>query len=315
MTNHFFAGPDYSVIHPGIFPHNADAAEMATLSEWLVFDHKSGWGTDEFEDTLPDNYEFPERWASIDDRYDARAIIEDQKKLLGWAEEKRIEVLKIGYRLGDVEIKKANSGGIIFDITVSNGTDGHSVPTGFDAERLVWLEVTVKDEEDNVVFQSGDLDPNGDLRDSHSAYVHNGELPLDKYLFSLQSKFLTRNVRGGEREQVLAVNYSNDPIPFVRPFTRSLMLTGQPAGARKHRKTLPPLTGRPARYKVNRGQLTGGKKYFLTYRLKSAAVPVNLVHTVAAVGFDYGMSEKEVAQNLVEGHQTIWQKQQVIELK
>ena len=31
LTNHFFAGPDYSVIHPGIFPHNAEAAAMAAL--------------------------------------------------------------------------------------------------------------------------------------------------------------------------------------------------------------------------------------------------------------------------------------------
>ncbi len=315
LTNHFFAGPDYSVIHPGVFPHNADAAAMATLGEWLAFDHKAGWGTDKFEDSVPDDYEFPDRWTSIDDRYDAWDIITDQEKLLSWAEEKRLEVLQIGYRLGDVKIKKASNRGITFDIPVSNGTDGHSVPTGFDAERLVWLEVTLKDEQDNVVFQSGDLDPNGDLRDLHSVYVHNGDLPLDSQLFSLQSKFLTRNVRGGEREQVLAVNYSGDPIPFVRPFTRSLMLTGQPGGARKHRKTLPPLTVRPARYKIGANNLTGGKKYFLTYRLKSAAVPVNLVHSVAAVGFDYGMSAKEVAQNLVDGHQTVWEKQQVIELK
>ena len=31
LTNHFFGGPDYSIIHPGIFPHNADAQELATL--------------------------------------------------------------------------------------------------------------------------------------------------------------------------------------------------------------------------------------------------------------------------------------------
>ena len=48
-TNHMFAGPDYSIVHPGIFPHNTEAQELATLREWLAFDHEVGWGTDEFE--------------------------------------------------------------------------------------------------------------------------------------------------------------------------------------------------------------------------------------------------------------------------
>lgn len=52
-TSHYFAGPDHSVIHPGIFPHNPDAIRekdedprfsgLATVREWLLFDHKSGW--------------------------------------------------------------------------------------------------------------------------------------------------------------------------------------------------------------------------------------------------------------------------------
>ena len=84
------------------------------------------------------------------------------------------------------------------------------------------------------------------MRDLHSAFVHHHakkagddlakmkwkeelgldyqkedrQWRLDKYLFSLQSKFLTRNHRGGEREQVLAVNFSIDPLPYIRPDTR-----------------------------------------------------------------------------------------------
>lgn len=312
VTNHYFAGPDYSVIHPGIFPHNAEAAAMASLEEWLQFDHEAGWGTDEFEDNVADDYEFPKRWRSIDDRYDAREIINAQFELLKWAEGQRDEVLKNGYKLGSIETLSASSKGIKFRVEVRNGTDGHNVPTGFDAERLVWLEITVEDSNGNVVFQSGDLDPNGDLRDSHSLYVHNNELPLDKQLFSLQSRFVTRNVRGGEREQVLAVNYSNDPLPFVRPFTRSVMLTGQPAGARKHRQTIPPLTSRWANYKIPAKSLSGNGSYEVLVRLKSAAVPVNLIDAIKAVGFDYGMSARQVADKVVEGHSVIWEKQVTI---
>ena len=34
-------------------------------------------------------------------------------------------------------------------------------------------------------------------------------------------------------------------------------------------------------------------------------VPVNLVHSISSVGFDYGMSAREVADAVVEGHQVI----------
>ena len=61
-TDHMFIGPDYSIIHPGIFPHNDDAAEFATISDWIQFDWKKGWGTDEFEDNIDDDYKFPDRW-------------------------------------------------------------------------------------------------------------------------------------------------------------------------------------------------------------------------------------------------------------
>ena len=72
ITSHLFSGPDYSLIHPGIFPHSQEAQEFKTLREWLQFKHKEGWGTDAFEDSVPDSYKFPEPWVSIDDRYDAR---------------------------------------------------------------------------------------------------------------------------------------------------------------------------------------------------------------------------------------------------
>ena len=138
-----------------------------------------------------------------------------------------------------------------------NATDGHGVPTGFDAERLMFLEVTVTDEQGRVVYISGDRDRNGDVRDGHSLYVHNGELPLDRDLFSLQSKFIVRTVRGGEREQVLAVNTSDAVLPFIRPERRPTTLYGRPRDARKHKRNIEPLGKRTARYAVDGGRLTG----------------------------------------------------------
>lgn len=315
LTNHFFAGPDYSIVHPGIFPHNADAAQMATLSEWLQFDDKAGWGTDDFEDAVADDYEFPERWGSIDDRYDAREIIDGQYELLDWAREKRLEVLRNGYVLSDIVTQAIDRSGIKFKVSVRNGIDAHNVPTGFIGERLVWLHVVVKDPDGNVIFESGDLDPNGDVRDLHSLYVHNGELPLDNQLFSLQSKFITRNIRGGEREQVLSVNYSIDPLPFIRPSVRSTILTGQPAGARIHRLGIPPASTRWARYRVGKKHITSAGAYTVTVRLKAGMVPVNLINEIKDVGFDYGMTTKEVAERVVAGHEVLSEKWATFEVK
>ena len=305
-TNHFFAGPDYSIIHPGIFPHNVEASAMASIQEWLTFDVDAGWGTDEFEDNVSDDFDFPDRWRFPDDRYDARDIIADNQDLLDYATDQRRAILTAGYLIGETRVEKSGPDGLKFGIEVRNGTDGHNVPTGFDAERLVFLEVTVRDANGHVVFKSGDRDPNGDLRDLHSLYVHNGELPRDKYLFSLQSKFLTRMVRGGEREQVLALNYSPDPLPFLRPSTRSTVLLGRPVGARKHRVTLPPLAGRWADYKVSASELEGSTgPYTADVKLVTQMLPVNLIPEIQGVGFDYFMSPRDIAEGIVDGTMVI----------
>jgi hypothetical protein len=309
-TDHMFIGPDYSVIHPGIFPHNVAASELATIREWLTFDVEAGWGTDEFEDSAPDDYEFPERWRAIDDRYDARDILNENLALLEEADQQRLKVLKAGYWLADVKLIDADERkGLVFDVEVQNATNGHGVPTGFDAERLVWVRVTVEDRDGQVIFRSGDLDPNGDVRDSHSLYVHNGELPRDEYLLSLQSKFITRMVRGGEREQVLAVNYSPDPLPFLRPSTSSTILTGRPLGARKHKQGIPPGGNRIGRYEVKASALTGNGPYRAEVELMAGMVPINLVHEIQHVGFDYYMSAREVADAVVDGHLVLWKRE------
>ncbi len=302
-TNHMFAGPDYSIVHPGIFPHNTEAQELASLREWLAFDYEAEWGTDAFEDGVTDDFEFPPRWAEPDDRYDAADIIRDNLELLDEIDAQRLQVLQAGYLLGEVVVDRADAGGISFKVEVRNGTNGHSVPTGFDAERVVWLEVTVTDGTGRVVLESGDLDPNGDVRDSHSVYVHNGAVPADEHLFSLQSRFLVRMVRGGEREQVLTIPYSPDPLPFLRPSTSSTVLTGRPVGARKHRQTINPLGRKWASYQVGRDDLVGTTgPYYATIRIKAGMVPVNLIHEIEDVGFDFGMTAREVAEAVVAGH-------------
>lgn len=312
-TSHMFMGPDYSIVHPAVFPHNGRAQSMATIAEWLLFDWEAGWGTDAFEDEDHDDGEFPERWRSIDDRYDARELIDQNLELLEEARQARSAILKEGYRLGDIQVfKHSRSAGLRFEVEVRNGTDGHGVPTGFDAERLVFLRVEVTDESGRTIFSSGDLDPRGDLRDLHSYHVNSGHLPLDRQLFSLQSKFIAKMVRGGEREQVLAVNASPSPLPFVRPAATPNILSGRPQAVRKHRQGIEPLGHRTASYRVREANKPG--RYHIKVALVSGMVPVNLVHEIAAVGFDYGLSADEVARRVVAGHSVLWERETMVEV-
>ena len=319
LANHMFVGPDYSVLPPWLFPHHSGAMRdehapdgpagegLATIREWETFDWKAGWGTDAFEKNA-DGYAFPPRWKSQSDRREARMIIEDNLGLLAEMSNNRLTLLRNGYKLGDVITRRSGPDGIIFAVQVKSGTDGHGVPTGFDVERPIWLHVVVQDATGKVIKESGDLDPNGDVRNLQSAYVHNGQLPEDQELFSLQGHFVVHMERGSEREQVLATNYSLSPLPFLRPERMSSILQGRPLGARKQKSNIEPLGERWATYTVGKTELTGKSPYYVVVQLKSAMVPVNLVNEVKDVGFDYNLPVETIRQNLLAGHKVIWER-------
>ncbi len=313
-TNHTFVGPDYSIVNAGFFPHNEKASALATMREWLTFDDKAGWGTDDFENHVPKDYKFPPRWASVDDRYDARAILKDQYALLAEIKKQRLTVLRQGYQLGDLVVEQAGAKGLAFKIQVKSGTDGHDVPTGFDAERILYMQVFITNSAGQEVFKSGDLDPNGDIRDRHSTYVASGKVPLDPYLFTLQSPFITSNVRGGEREQVLPINVSVDPLPFIRPMPFAVSFTGRPAGSRIQRRGLEALTGRWPEYDVKADKLTDPGPYTIRVRFKAGMVPINLVSEIKVAGFDYNMSPREVADAIKYGQSLLYDKELTLQL-
>ncbi|MDG1893954.1 MAG: multiheme c-type cytochrome [Fuerstiella sp.] len=323
-TNHMMAGPDYPIIHRGLFPHNPkaileerrpDDTGLATMRQWLYFDDVAGWGTPHFENSVDENTSFPPPWDDQVKRMKARQILNEQYALLSELHTQRRQVLRAGFHLGDICVEQASCDGIRFSAPVSNITGGHGVPTGFDAERVIFLRTSVWDANGRQVFQSGDLDPNGDVRDAHSLYVHNGKVPLDSQLFSLQSLFITRNLRGGEREQVLNVPYSIDPLPYIRPATRPFTVLGRPIGARKHKKNLEVGGTRHAVYEVTPNQLRGPGTYTIRVQLIAGMVPVNLVHEISDVGFDYGMSAKAVADGVVAGHMVLYDRTKTIRVR
>ena len=312
-TNHMLTGPDYPVVHPGIFPHNPDAQELATNAEWIQFDYAAGWGTDEFEDEIGDEAVFPQRWEWADDRYDAREVLDEQLALLAEGFARSTELLKNGYALGELIVRASTLDELAFDVELRNKTRGHNVPTGFSSERLVFLRVSVEDPAGQVVFRSGDLDPNGDLRDLHSLYVRAGRRPLDESLLCLQSHFVTRNLRGSEAENVIPVNTSLDPLPFARPATLPSILTGTTPAARIHKRSIEPEGSLFGQYRLD-SDLSEGE-YTVRVELVAGMLPINLVHAVKDVGFDYGLSERAIAEAVVAGHRVLDQKVVRIEVK
>ena len=333
FTNHMFPGPDHSVIHPGIFPHNDKAVRdqnyddpetsegLATIREWLTFDHKAGWGTIEFEKAERDRVRaggeptpFPEVWATRAQRLKARKILNGQFELLQEYAVARDEVLRAGFTISDIKVTKATPKDIRFEVDVFNATNGHGVPTGFIGERVMFLQVRVLDEGGNLIYASGDLDPNGDVRDSHSLYVHNHELPLDKDLFTLQSRFLTTSVRGGEVEAVLPVPISLTPLPFIRPQSNASTLEGRPRAARIHKNNIMPGDSRTAKYRIKKDKIPGPGKYKIDVKFIVGMVPINLVDAIKGVGFDYGMSAADIAQGVLKGHTVLWHRTAEIEV-
>ncbi|HWE02091.1 MAG TPA: multiheme c-type cytochrome [Tepidisphaeraceae bacterium] len=320
LANHMFVGPDYSVVPPWLFPHRPGAIKdehalngpashgLATIPEWMKFGWKQGWGTPAFEKNLAGQTMFPPRWAAAVDRIQARKIIDENQKLLDEMSRNRMILQRNGYKLGDIVVKKADRDGITFAVQVKNGTDGHGVPTGFDVERLVWVHVSVQDATGKIIKESGDLDPDGDVRDHQAMLVRSGQEPLDDELLSLQGHFLVHLQRGSEREQVLSTNYSPSPLPFLRPERMSSILQGRPSGARKQKENIEPLGERWATYHVTALELTGNGPYTAIVQLKTAMVPVNLVHEVRKVGFDFELSEKQIVESLRAGHRVVWEK-------
>ncbi len=306
-TNHMFVGPDSSVVHPGIFPINPEVQEFASPEEWLSFDVAAGWGSEAFENNLPKDAKFPGIWADPEERKAARELIDRQLALLAENRNQATALMRNGYGLGEVKILETEPD-LKFDVEVNNLTDGHSVPSGLIAERNVFLQISVSDADGKVLFRSGDLDPNGDVRDSLSLYVGNGELPLDEQLFNLRSPILVRTAHGGEREQVLPANYSFDPLIFMRPSDSPALLFGGIRDLRLQKKAIEPLGKRWASYRVDANLLSGQKPYRVNIKLAAGQLPPHLIQAISGFGLEYGLSARSLGDKLVDLYRVLWEK-------
>ncbi|MBI4228611.1 MAG: hypothetical protein HY693_02690, partial [Deltaproteobacteria bacterium] len=105
----------------------------------------------------------------------------------------------------EVEAPQTVAPGSQFQVAVhvTNTGAGHHLPSGFTVERQVWIEVIIKDADGKLLFVSGDLDNNLDLRNRCSQDVKLDAAPIDKYLINFQSEMLKVNPDGTEEDVFL----------------------------------------------------------------------------------------------------------------
>ncbi len=359
-SNHAFYGPGYPIAHPGIFPHNPEA-ERWTMQEWLTFDYRAGWGTEDFEEAIEDLTEsfetvdealeslaggddgarddlkeqlaelsdqltdrkeprvkealtgfkaavdgksdakqmsaavaglkaalgvkFPEVWSDAGDREEANEVVQENVEALEEKRDLRRQVMENGSRIDGPFFSGSPEAGesLSFKYTITNTDDGHNLPSGsLGAQPEIWLNVALIDPEGKRVWESGYVDSNGDFADVHSLDLAEGKIEFDDQIFNLQTKFLTTNVKGTDREMYLPVNFDVDQRPFIRPINVPTTVLNHPPFIRMEGRSIPPLGTRDAKYKIPASLMKKPGKYRLAVRLRSRAEPIYFMRFVGA---------------------------------
>jgi nitrate reductase cytochrome c-type subunit len=278
-SNHTFYGPGYSIAHPGIFPHNLKNTRW-TVNDWLQFDWRGGWGTEEFEKAIADNQfytTFPEVWSDADDRADAREIVDENLKKLEYKKDLRRQVLENGSKLdGPFFFEKPTLGEPLkFRYCLTNTNPGHNMPSGsLGAQPQLWMNVVLIGPSGQRIWETGYVDSNGDLADNHSLDVLARKIPFDTQLFNLQTKFLTTNVKGTDREMYLPINIDIDQLPFLRPPAQPVSVLNHPPFIRMEGHSLPALGSRNAKFVVPSRLMREPGVYRMSVRMRSRAEPI-----------------------------------------
>ena len=294
--NHAFYGPGYSIAHPGLFPQNPKSLQT-NIQDWLKFDWRGGWGEDAFEDKVSDGkvkVNFPKVWSDSTDRGDARDIIKENLELLADKRKTRMQLMENGSRLDGPFFSSAPAlgSGLNFRYRITNLNPGHNLPSGsLGAQPEIWLDVALVGPDGKRLWESGYVDSNGDMADLHSFDVRAGTLPVDNQLLNLQTKFLTTNVVGTDREMYLPVNFDIDQLPFIRPAGVPQTVLNHPPFIRMEQRSIPPLGFTDANYSVPGNLLTLPGQYKLAVRLRSRAEPIYFMKFVKAT------TEMEEAMN------------------
>lgn len=278
-SNHLFYGPGYSVAHPGVYPFEL-APDRWSFTDWQQFDWRAGWGREDFERRIagtPSERMFPPVWRNADDRMDAREKIDRNLNRLAGKLDSRRQVLENGSRVDGPFFGPTLRTGepLRFEYVIHSTNNGHNMPSGsLGAQPQIWVNVVLIAPSGERVWESGHLDSLGDLCDVHSADVTSRRLPLDRQLVNFQTKFLTTNIKGTDREMPLPVNVDVDQIPFLRPPPQPTTVINHPPLIRMEAHSLPPLGSRRAVFSVPGDCIRMPGTWRLSFRMRSRLEPM-----------------------------------------
>jgi hypothetical protein len=286
-ADHRFIGPGYAITHPGIFPHNKKA-QVFSMKKWLEFDWRAGWGTTEFENKVADGkikVNFPESWANSTDREDARVILDENIAKLDERDALRKQVMENSSKIDGPYIESDPRVGreLAFSYKIKNTNTGHNLPSGsLGAQPQLWANVAVIDPDGKNIWESGYVDADGNMADLHSLEVAAGKIPIDQQLVHFQTKFLTTNIKGTDREMYLPVNFDIDQLPQLRAPQVPTTVLNHPPLVRMENHSLTPLGEKVASYSVSGRLITKPGKYRIAFRMRSRSEPIYFMRFVGA---------------------------------
>ncbi|HEX7150258.1 MAG TPA: multiheme c-type cytochrome [Thermoanaerobaculia bacterium] len=301
-TDHTFVGPGYPISHPGLFPFRMEKSPF-TPQQWLKFDYRAKWGSDEYENALTAGTVSPPKapeWQNVADRRTAWRIVQENYGRWNDRKEMRKKMLENASHLDGPFFKAPPRAGkaFTFEYRISNRNKGHNLPSGsLGAQPELWLNVSLLDPDGTIVWESGYVDKYGDVADLQSKEVRQGTIAHDDQLVSMQAKFITTNVKGTDREMYLPINIDVDQLPFIRPGGTPTSLLNHPPFARMEKRSIPPLGTRVATYKVPAEKLKKPGTYRLAVRLRGRTEPIYFMEFVEATA-DMIRAENEWADDL-----------------
>ena len=172
---------------------------------------------------------------------------------------------------------------LAFNYKIKNLNKGHNLPSGsLGAQPQLWVNVALVDPDGKNIWESGYVDNDGNMADLHSLEVAAGSVEIDQQLVHFQTKFLTTNVKGTDREMYLPVNFDIDPLPHLRPPQVPTTILNHPPLVRMENHSLPPLAEKIAKYSVPANLIKKPGKYRLAFRMRSRAEPIYFMRFVGA---------------------------------
>ena len=214
-SNHAFYGPGYPIAHPGIFPHNPKAS-AGRSSSGCKFDWRAGWGHEGVRRRGRGRRTRSAGSRSVgraDDRVEAREIIDENLQKLEQKRDLRRQVMENGSHIDGpfFDSPPTSARRCASTTAIHNTNPGHNLPSGSLGAQPRDVGQRRADRSERQARLGVGLRRQPRRHGGHPlARRAAGKSPVRRQFFNLQTKFLTTNVKGTDREMYLPVNFDID---------------------------------------------------------------------------------------------------------